>query len=317
MIIGRTDSSLGEVFFTYMPAWEMFFSMHVLARPEHHESRKRWVEEKEQSFPNIVEDIRKWRYLTMDWNMIIDSFLWSEFRQMEIEELLIELHKRNIYQWNEIVACTGIEWSIKERDTILDLLERYYKEVYKTEELFIRPGLIRVLRRELERCEKVGLTKWAKEIHSRLYVCDESISYIKDKEYRYPQKEIRAIYVTVSTFVDPHLWMCQTPGELEIIKRLPMEEVKGEIPDDFAVLFKALSDETRLKIVKCLLKGISTTQEISQRLEISEAAVSKHLKLLYEAELVVKRKNGYFVEYEFQTEKINYLPYLFYETMRI
>lgn len=317
MIIDRFESNLGEIIFTYMPVWEMFFSMHVLANPEHHGTRKSWVEKIENEFPEIVSRLRKQSSFTDNWNMIIDSPCWSEFRQLEIEEFIEVLRKKNICQWNEITEYAEIKLSVQERDTVLNLIEAYYQQIYKREELMIRPGLVRVLRREAVRCREHGLTRWAKHIHSRLIVTDDMITYIKNKEFRYQKADIERIFVTASTFVDPHLWMCQTPHEIEIVKRLPMEEIAPEIPEDFTVIFKALSDGTRLKIVRCLLQKISTTQKIGEYLGISEATVSKHLKILHEAGLVSKEKRGYFVEYEFQIEKINYLPYLFYETMRI
>ena len=317
MVIDTFYENGTKIIFSYFPAWEMFFSMHVLANPEHHGTRKKWVDEKEKQFPELVKKIRELKELADDWNLIIDSPLWSQFRQMEIPEMLSALEKKNIYQWNEIVNYTGNVMSIPERDRILKVIKEYYQSVYKREELFLRPGLARVLKREAVRCMEQGLEKWAKNIHSRLIVEKDTITFVKNKEYRFDREEVDAIYITVSTFVDPHLWMCQTPGEIEIVKRLPMEEIECDIPEDFTLIFKALGDSNRLKIIQCLLQGMGTTQEIAKHLSISEAAVSKHLKLLKEAGLVKKQKHGYYVEYEFLIEKINYLPYLFYETMRI
>ncbi|MDC0797519.1 hypothetical protein [Coprococcus comes] len=41
-----------EVVVSYFPVWEMFFSMHVLSNPEHHLTRRKWVEAKEKSYPD-------------------------------------------------------------------------------------------------------------------------------------------------------------------------------------------------------------------------------------------------------------------------
>lgn len=43
-----------EIVFSVLPAWEMFFSMHVLSNPEHHASRKKWAESKEKSSPDLT-----------------------------------------------------------------------------------------------------------------------------------------------------------------------------------------------------------------------------------------------------------------------
>lgn len=63
------------------------------------------------------------------------------------------------------------------------------------------------------------------------------------------------------------------------------------------------------------MKDVATTQELASRLQISEAAVSKHLKILNEVNLVRKTKNGFYMEYRFDEEMIRYIPYRFYEVM--
>jgi ArsR family transcriptional regulator len=72
--------------------------------------------------------------------------------------------------------------------------------------------------------------------------------------------------------------------------------------DDFLALvaekFRMLSDPTRLAILSCLMK--EPELNVSQIVELTGrgvANVSKHLKMLAEARLVVRRKEGSFVVY--------------------
>ena len=60
---------------------------------------------------------------------------------------------------------------------------------------------------------------------------------------------------------------------------------------------------------------MATTQELASRLQIIDAAVSKHIKILNEVNLVRKTKNGFYMEYRFDEEMIRYIPYRFYEVM--
>lgn len=122
--------------------------------------------------------------------------------------------------------------------------------------------------------------------------------------------------MSVSSFVKPHLWLYHENGELEMVKGIAMEEAELTIPFDFMMIFKALGDSTRLELIRCLLQGILTTQELAKKLKISEAAVSKQLKVLGKAGLVKKRQRGHYVEYEFCMEVIDFIPYQFYETMK-
>lgn len=63
-------------------------------------------------------------------------------------------------------------------------------------------------------------------------------------------------------------------------------------------IFKALGDETRFKILILLSSRNICAKGIARQLGISEAAVSQHIKVLKEAELIIAYKKGYFVMYE-------------------
>jgi len=65
-------------------------------------------------------------------------------------------------------------------------------------------------------------------------------------------------------------------------------------------VFKALGDETRLKILIILTQKRICAKGIAKHLDISEATVSQHLKILKEAGTIVGQKEGYYVYYNFQ-----------------
>lgn len=67
-------------------------------------------------------------------------------------------------------------------------------------------------------------------------------------------------------------------------------------------IFKALGDETRLKILIILSKRKICAKGIAKHLNISEAAVSQHLKILKESGIIVGVKSGYFVHYILQED---------------
>jgi ArsR family transcriptional regulator len=72
--------------------------------------------------------------------------------------------------------------------------------------------------------------------------------------------------------------------------------------DKVVQVFKALSDETRLKILIILLHRRICAKGVARHLNISEAAVSQHLKTLRDAGIVVGEKSGYYVHYNLQKE---------------
>jgi ArsR family transcriptional regulator len=66
---------------------------------------------------------------------------------------------------------------------------------------------------------------------------------------------------------------------------------------DFLKVMKALSDPNRVKIVKMLQFKKMCVCEIREALQIAQPSVSKHLKILEDAYLVEKQKDGLWVEY--------------------
>ncbi len=58
------------------------------------------------------------------------------------------------------------------------------------------------------------------------------------------------------------------------------------------VVFRAIADPTRREILGILRGGQKTVGEIAGNFGISRPAVSKHLRLLHSAGLVVTRKRG-------------------------
>lgn len=76
---------------------------------------------------------------------------------------------------------------------------------------------------------------------------------------------------------------------------------------DISVIFKALGDKTRLNILVILTCKDFCAKGISRYLNISEAAVSQHLKILKEAGIIKGRKSGYYMKYFINKETMDYI----------
>ena len=61
---------------------------------------------------------------------------------------------------------------------------------------------------------------------------------------------------------------------------------------------KALSDPTRREILELLKSGRLSAGEISSRFAMSAAAVSKHLSVLRQADLIRDSREGKYIYYE-------------------
>jgi len=69
--------------------------------------------------------------------------------------------------------------------------------------------------------------------------------------------------------------------------------------------FKALGEPTRIKIVKMLSIQSMCVCELSEILDMLQPRISQHLKILKEAELVNESKEGYWVYYSLDKEKLH------------
>lgn len=75
--------------------------------------------------------------------------------------------------------------------------------------------------------------------------------------------------------------------------------------ENLSKVFKALSDETRLKILMIISSRVICQKGISRYLQISDSAVSQHIKILKDADILKGYKDGYFVFYQINNEVFN------------
>ena len=64
---------------------------------------------------------------------------------------------------------------------------------------------------------------------------------------------------------------------------------------------KALADPTRREILNLLKKGKLSAGEITDHFQITAAAISRHLSVLKEADLIRDTREGKFIYYELNT----------------
>ncbi len=69
-------------------------------------------------------------------------------------------------------------------------------------------------------------------------------------------------------------------------------------------IFKALSDPTRLRLLNLLTmnKGALCVNALAHMLDVTQSAVSQHLRVLRHAGLVRGERRGYFVHYSLDRE---------------
>jgi DNA-binding transcriptional ArsR family regulator len=75
--------------------------------------------------------------------------------------------------------------------------------------------------------------------------------------------------------------------------------------DEYSKVFKALGDETRLRIVHLLMNDEYCVGGLAKTLKITDSAVSQHLKVLKGVNLVDSKKHGYYTIYFVKKERLD------------
>jgi len=75
---------------------------------------------------------------------------------------------------------------------------------------------------------------------------------------------------------------------------------------ELAEVFRAFSDPTRLKIVKILAdaRGPLCVNALASRLEVTQSAVSQHLRILRQTGLVTAHRHGRWVHYALNADRM-------------
>lgn len=73
---------------------------------------------------------------------------------------------------------------------------------------------------------------------------------------------------------------------------------------DYVQIFKALADETRLKIVDMLACGEMCACDILEFFKITQPTLSYHMKILTDCDIVKGRKDGSWMKYSLDKLKL-------------
>jgi len=75
-------------------------------------------------------------------------------------------------------------------------------------------------------------------------------------------------------------------------------EVTVKSAKQAARIFKILSVDTRVRMIELLKENSLCVNALSEALKITPAAVSQHLRILRDADIVIAEKRGYYVHYQ-------------------
>jgi DNA-binding transcriptional ArsR family regulator len=96
------------------------------------------------------------------------------------------------------------------------------------------------------------------------------------------------------------------------------DEARPRIPSaDLVSVLRGLGDGTRLQALRLIAERPRSTQELARLVGITEAGLSKHLRQLAAAGLVTTRREGYYVLYSIERERIELLSEAVFDFLEV
>ncbi len=314
MRIGLLYEKEIKIEFIYSPIFEMLSALHVLVNPSHHLDRLDWADRILTDMDaDLLKEIRILGEKTYNWLIVMDIFqTYEECEDLSILSVLDSISIKPLYEINKIFSLYNKSINEKEKADIFKVLNKFYLEYFQQELKYIEPLLVRVLKKDIETAKEDTL-KYIGSIHERIEITENEIKFHKNKVYSYSLDSLKIIKIRPSTFMSPHLLIDTGENEVYLTRLIKIGDKKDLAPSDLIYLLKALGDETRLKIVREMKRSPQSTQNLAKTLKLTEACISKHLKILYEAELLYKKRHGNYIYYYLNLDSIDYIPYKIYE----
>lgn len=297
------------------PYHELLLSLHVLTNPDHHLPRLEWANATREAMDSEMRDqILFYGHVSNEWLFPMDcqhAFCadsrypedsiecWQLCDENQFLDALLGKTRGAMqydpYAADRVAICQHPRWH---RDRLYHLLQEYQQLFFAREWHTIEPWLVRAAAAYSKGLRQKPLEA-LRAVHPRFRVEEKGVRFLKAETYHRTYSEIESITIYPSTFVAPHLLIdIDTPRiEVNLQVDIPTRSTQEDVPQDLLRRLRALADANRLRIMQALLSHPFCTQQLAERLQLSQATVSKHLKLLEATGLIVSERSSHYVFY--------------------
>ncbi|WLD94662.1 helix-turn-helix transcriptional regulator [Alkalihalobacillus sp. AL-G] len=321
----NTDWFISHVHMVYSPFREMVASLHVLTNPSHHLARKQWAEQtKEQFSKKLTEDFEFFAQITNQWFNFLDLDDYLQIREKQVEEAIERLVQLDDYAFLRFLLGdrykivpekrTKFEQYAFDRTPMIkrkltDFLYDYHMKFFARELFRVEPWLIKAVH-ELKKQYTENPVEALDSLHPRFQITDKALAFYKADTYRFQIDQLESLTLYPSTFVAPHLLVGLEVPHLIVYMhvQLPSEERPiDDVPSDLIEILKALADPNRLRLARKLLYHSYCTQQLGDEFGLAKATISKHLKILENANVITSVRQGHYVFYQTDVTRLSML----------
>jgi DNA-binding transcriptional ArsR family regulator len=194
-------------------------------------------------------------------------------------------------------------------DRFVAMLESYWEHAFADEWARIEPQLAESVELAGRQIAADGMSAFLLTLAPQLRVEAGARSFGLDipHDHRVALSAKNRLLLVPSVYVWPHVRVnCDPPWPLAVVYRAPqlVKSLQRSTPPELVRLLKALGDPTRLRILELLAKQPRSTQELAPLAGLTDAGASKQLRVLASVGLLTAKREGYYVVYSLEPEKL-------------
>jgi DNA-binding transcriptional ArsR family regulator len=195
------------------------------------------------------------------------------------------------------------------RARLLGALHAYWERAFAAKFAEIEPLLIQDITEKGWQLEREGPVSLVCSLSDRVSYdsARDSLVIHKEVEASLDMEQMQAFSLGPSYYVSPHLIVDVDPTHFVLYYNILASDPSarpGIPPEALRVVLKALSNETRLNILRLLTEDTYSTQELAQRLHFTEPTISHHLSVLKHAGLIQGHNEGYYILYDLVSDPL-------------
>ena len=189
---------------------------------------------------------------------------------------------------------------------VVDMLAGYWEQSFAEEWDRLEPVLAEEVARADGR-DPIGLLG---EVRAELRVDPEERLLLRRSLHHHEVDvtDENPLRLIPSVYVWPHVRVnCDAPWPLAVL--YPPATMRSGLagtpaPDELVQALRAAADPTRLRILQLVAEQPRSTEELAPLVGLSESGLSKHLRSLTEAGLLSTKRDGYYVLYSLERERL-------------
>jgi DNA-binding transcriptional ArsR family regulator len=319
-------TAVERVGFSYSPSLEAVLSLHVLVEPKHHPVQHGWVRAMRRLSPALKREIDVFAFA---YRTYFPEFFFpspagelldfeGELRRLRaidpaLARVEFEIGLRSsqaVAEADEAVAASLLDDPGALLERLLTLLEDYWEAAFAREWERIEPDLAASVSEAGRQLQTDGLYALLQGLWPEVRCDAEQEKFWLDRPHDH---EVQIgpddrLLLAPSTYVWPHVRVnCDAPWPLGLV--FPASSIVREArpripPAQLVSVLRALADDTRLRALRLIAERPRTTQELAPLVGVTEAALSKHLRVLADAGLLDRQRDGYYVLYRLVPEQI-------------